>query len=295
MLGPTASGKSTTAVEIARALDGEIVSGDAFAVYRGLDIGTAKPLPAIRNAVPHHLIDVADPSEPYSAGRWAAGARRAIEGVEKRRRVPIVAGGSHFYLRALLEELPGEAVGSAALRAYFASRESPEDLRLRKRALDLMDPAYSRKVSVADRARLSRGLEVMYSTGRRVSDRERPERRWVASRRVLKIALQIPREDLYTRIDGRIMEMWSAGWPGEVEGLLKRNVSTTANCFRAIGYREIARFLAGDGSEESTRSEIARRTRALVKRQRTWLASEKDVTAVRPEEAVSAAAGWLVR
>lgn len=295
LLGPTASGKSAAAADLARALSGEIVSGDAFAVYRGLDIGTAKPPPAVRNEVRHHLIDIVDPSEPYSAGRWAEDARRAVNDIESRGRVPIVAGGSHFYLRCLLEGLPGEATPSPELRSYLGSRESPADLRMRRRALELMDPEYAETIAGADRARLGRGLEIIYSTGRRVSERARLRAPWAEDRRIVKIALQIPREHLYTRIDRRIVEMWSAGWPGEVEGLLNQSVPTTANCFRAIGYREIAEFLSGNCSEEETRAQIARKTRALVKRQRTWLASESDLLSVAPEDAVRTALSGVGR
>ena len=293
VLGPTASGKTAAAFEIALAAAGEVVSGDAFAVYRGLDVGTAKPSLAMRRAVPHHLIDVREPGEPYSAGRWAADAREAVERIEARGRVPVIAGGSHFYLRALLEELPGGAVANPELRSYLASRSGPDENRIRKRALDLLDPEYSRGVPPGDTSRLSRGLEIVYATGRRVSERPRPAPEWARRRRILKIALQISREDIYTRIDRRTMEMWRAGWPREVEGLLEQNVPTTANGFRAIGYREIARFLAGAASEEETLVEITRKTRLLVKRQKTWLASEPDVVFVPPENAVERALRWI--
>jgi tRNA dimethylallyltransferase len=293
VLGPTASGKSQVAFEIARAVGGEIVSGDAFAVYRGLDIGTAKPPREMREAVAHHLLDVADPAESFSAGRWAGDARAAIEGIRRRGRVPIVAGGSHFYLRALLEGLPGDAVVSPSLRAYLSSRCGAEENARRKRMLELLDPDYSETVREADTARLSRAIEVIYSTGRRVSERLRPHPSWAEGAEVLKIALQIPRQDIYTRIDRRVMEMWRAGWAREVEGLLERNVSTSASSFRAIGYREVASFLAGERSEEQTLAEISRKTRSLVKRQRTWLSSEPGVVAVAPEAAVDTASRWL--
>ena len=295
VLGPTASGKTEAAFGIARAVSGEVVSGDAFAVYRGLDVGTAKPTREMRRAVPHHLIDVADPGEPYSAGRWAREAREAIGGIESRGRVPVIAGGSHFYLRALLGELPGEAVAFPGLRAYFAARSGAEENRSRKRALDLLDPVYSLRVPEGDTNRLSRALEIVYSTGHRVSERRPPAPRPGGERRILKIALQISREDLYTRIDRRTMEMWRAGWPREVEGLLERNVPVSANSFRAIGYRETARFLAGGASESDTLAEIARRTRLLVKRQKTWLASEPDVVFVPPGLAVESVLQWIHR
>ncbi|MGH9442859.1 MAG: tRNA (adenosine(37)-N6)-dimethylallyltransferase MiaA [Thermoanaerobaculia bacterium] len=293
VLGPTASGKSAAAFEIARAMSGEIVSGDAFAVYRGLDIGTAKPPEAWRREVPHHLIDVVDASEPYSAGKWAFQARAAVMEIEARRRLPVIAGGSHFYLRSLLGELPGAAVAFPGLRSYFTARQGPEENGRRKRALDLLDPSYSRTVPAGDTSRLERALEIVFSTGRRVSERQRPPAAFSGQRRWLKIALQIPREAIYTRIDRRIMEMWRAGWPREVEGLLRRNVPITASCFRAIGYREIARFLSGGKTEEETLAEITKKTRHLVKRQKTWLASEPGVVFLPPEDAVESARRWI--
>lgn len=293
LLGPTASGKSEAAAAIARRRGGEIVSGDAFAVYRGLDIGTAKPPGALRREIPHHLIDVAEPQEPFSAGRWAAGARSAVESIERRGRLPIVAGGSHFYIRALLGHLPGKEVVNGPLRAYL----SREPVRLarsdRKRWIDFLDPVYSPTVSVGDTARLNRALEILFTTGRGVSERRPTGERWAKRRRLLKISLQIPAQDLYTRIQMRIRTMWDSGWPEEVEGLLRRDVPLSASSFRAIGYREVARFLQGSISKEEALSEIERKTRALARRQRTWLSREPGLIEVAPGDAVEAAIHYL--
>ncbi len=287
MLGPTASGKSEVAAEIARRRKGEIVSGDAFAVYRGLDIGTAKPSRRIREEIPHHLIDVADPTEPFSAGRWAREARGAIEEIERRAGLPIVAGGSHFYIRALLGHLPeGDVVNDPLRRRLAASALTREE---RKRWIEFLDPIYARKVPVGDTARLNRALEILLTTGRRVSDRRPPEQPWAGRRRVVKIALQISAQDLYTRIRMRIRTMWDSGWPDEVQGLLSRGVPRTANAFRAIGYAEIADHLAGRLSEEEALARIERRTRSFARRQRTWLAAEPGLLRVSPAGAVEAA------
>jgi tRNA dimethylallyltransferase len=275
ILGPTACGKSDAAAKIARTVGGEVVSGDAFAVYRGLDVGTAKPSARQRSEVPHHLIDVAGPREPFSAGRWAREARRAIEGIEARGRVPVVAGGSHFYVRALLGHLPGGEIFEARLRRHLASGTTAPEAARRRRMLDLLDPEYASTVGTGDAYRVNRALEVIFSTGKRVSARPPADRSWAEARRWLKISLQISREALYTRIRERIEQMWQAGWPAEVERLLSEGVPVSANSFRAIGYREIASHLAGEMSRIDTIERIDRKTRALVKRQRTWLARER--------------------
>ena len=274
--GATASGKSATAMAIARAVGGEIVSGDAFAVYRGLDIGTAKPPAHDRAEIPHHLLDVADPEESFSAGRWATLARAAVGEIQARGAVPVVAGGSHFYLRALLEGLPGGEVKSEPIRSYLRGRGRDSNPEL-KRILDLLDPEYSAKVPAGDTARLSRGVEIILSTGRRVSDRPAARERGISPRSILKIALQITRQEIYTRLAVRVFEMWDAGWPEEVRALLSAGVPRSAPAFRAIGYAEVAGFVSGESTREETLASITRRTRALVKRQLTWLASEPEL------------------
>ncbi|HET9794214.1 MAG TPA: tRNA (adenosine(37)-N6)-dimethylallyltransferase MiaA [Thermoanaerobaculia bacterium] len=291
VLGPTASGKSALAVEIARRTGGEIVSADAFAVYRGLDIGTAKPSSEIRAEIPHHLIDVADPVEPFSAGRWAAEAQGAIRGIEHRGRLPIIVGGSHFYVRALLSGLPGGAVESAALRRYLAEGWSESGRAFRKRMLDVLDPAYAARVPAGDTGRLSRALEIVLSTGRRVTERA-PAVPGLVGRRLLRLALLFPKEDLYTRISRRVREMWTSGWPREVESLLAQGVPPDAPAFRAIGYAELVRRGAGELTDDEALARIVSRTRALAKRQRTWLASEPELETLDFDAAVRRAAAF---
>ena len=291
LLGATATGKSAAAAAIARRLGGEIVSADAFAVYRGLDIGTAKPSRELRAEIPHHLIDVADPVESYSAGRWAGAAREAIAAIEARGRLPIVAGGSHFYVRALVAGLPGSEVASPELRRYFHGPWSEADRRSRKRMVDVLDPRYGAGVPSGDTARIGRALEVLFATGRRVS--ERPLGPGLGNRRLLKLALQFTREGIYTRVEERVGAMWQSGWPREVEELLAAGVPDTAPAFRAIGYRELVERAAGKLSDAEALSRIVFRTRALAKRQSTWLASEPGLEFVDPEGAVRRAAAFL--
>lgn len=295
VLGPTASGKSDLAVEIARRVQGEIVSGDAFSLYRGLDIGTAKPSEKIRREIFHHLIDVAEPTEHFSAGRWAALARRAADEIGARGHVPVVAGGSHFYIRALLGGLPGEEVANLALRRYFAARRGPAARQARKAALDLLDPEYSGKVAGGDTARLDRALEVIFSTGAPVSRRQVRPDSWRSGWRFLKIAIQISREELYTRIKARVGQMWGAGWPAEVRSLLAAGIPESSHVFSAIGYREVAAFIRGELSREEAVLRIIRKTRELAKRQMTWLAAERDLNFVTAPEAACLAADFCTK
>lgn len=292
VLGPTGTGKSEVAAAIARAVGGEIVSADAFAVYRGFDIGTAKPSLALREEIPHHLIDVADPVEAYSAGRWGDEARRAIRRIESRGRIAIVAGGSHFYVRALIAGLPGGPVVSDSLRAHFRGPWTPSVRARRKKMVDVLDPAYASGVPAADTARIARALEIIFSTGRRVSER-RIDSPTMGDRRLLKLALQFPRQALHTRLEERVTAMWQAGWPREVENLLAAGVPDTAPAFRAIGYRELARRVAGQITEGEALARTVSRTRALAKRQETWLASEPGLERVEPGEAVRRAVQFV--
>lgn len=292
LLGPTATGKSDTAAAIAREVGGEIVSADAFAVYRGFDIGTAKPSPGLRSEIPHHLIDVADPREDYSAGRWAEAARDALSAIEARGRIPIVAGGSHFYVRALLGGLPGGAVASPPLRNYFRGVWSIAERRARKRMVDLLDPAYGAGVPAGDTARIARALEIVFATGRRVSER-RAAPGSLEGRRLLKLALQFTRQAIYTRVEKRVSAMWQSGWPREVEALLAAGVPDSAPAFRAIGYAELARRAAGELSDAEAFARTVSRTRGLVKRQATWLASEPDLELTDPDTAVRRAEAFV--
>ncbi len=292
VLGPTATGKTDLAIAIARRVGGEIVSADAFAVYRGLDIGTAKASQDARREIPHHLIDVASPREAFSAGRWVEGARRAIAQIEGRDRIPILAGGSHFYIRALLLGLPGEEVVSPSLRGYFGGEWTVAARRARKRMLDLLDPLYGARVPAADTARIARALEIIFSTGVRVSERS-PADTGLSGRPLLKLALQFSRQDIYTRVHGRVSAMWQTDWALEVENLLGAGVPLGAPAFRAIGYRELAAVATGELSSEEAFRRTVSRSRALVKRQETWLASEAGLERCDFAAAVERAAAFV--
>ena len=289
VLGPTGAGKSEVAHRVALARGGEIVSADAFAVYRGFDIGTAKPSPARRREVPYHLIDVAEPCETFSAGRWAREARATVEDIVARGCLPIVCGGSGFYIRALLAGLPpGDAVDPERRRAL-----ARWDLRHPARAdrmLALNDPRAASRITPGNRRYVRRALEILLETGRPASSRLPAGDAWADRFRVVKVGVRPAPADLYARIAARVREMLEAGWEEEVRGLLARGVSRDANAFEAIGYRELAdAALPGGTAPEETERTIVTATRQLAKRQATWFRKEPGVVWVEPAAALDRA------
>ena len=292
ILGPTASGKSAIAHQIARSRNGEIVSADAFAVYRGFDIGTAKPSAEQRAEVPYHLVDVADWREHYSAGRWAREARTVIAEISRRGRLPVVCGGSGFYLEALLEGLPPGEAADPDLRARLAqwARDRPAEAH---RFLQVNDPAAARRIPPANLRYILRALEILLSTGVRASERPRPGGGWLARWRVIKIGLKPSPEDLYATIRERVARMMNADWAREVRRLLEEGAPLASNAFQAIGYREIAEWVEGRTDRATAEERIVAATGQLAKKQRTWFARERDVEWVNPAEALEAALGRL--
>jgi tRNA dimethylallyltransferase len=288
VLGPTGTGKSALAHAIARARGGEIVSADAFAVYRGFDIGTAKPTPEERRQAPYHLIDVADPIETFSAGRWAGEARRAIEDIARRGALPIVCGGSGFYIESLLRGLPPGAATEPALR-WALNAWGEKRPGAARRFLELNDPRSAARIAPGNLRYILRAVEILLSTGIPASERARPSDGWAARWRILKVGLDVSREDLYARIAARVRQMLNVGWDAEVRQLIESGVSPDANGFGAIGYREVAEWVSGSSSREETEAKIVAATRALAKRQRTWFSRERDIVWVRPADALAAA------
>jgi tRNA dimethylallyltransferase len=288
IFGPTAAGKTAVAEEVARARCGEIVSADAFAVYRGLDIGTAKPSAERRAEIPYHLIDVADPAETFSAGRWAQEARRAIEDISRRGRLPIVCGGSGFYISALLDGLPPGEARDPDLRRRLAEWGRARGAEAAHRFLERNDPASASRIPVGNLRYTLRALEILLVTGRRASERAVANDPWTAQWRVLKVSIEPSREDLYAKIESRVRQMLDAGWAGEVRRLIQGGVSLESNAFGGIGYREVAGWISGRAEREETLREIVAATRRLAKRQRTWFARERDAVKTTPDSALSA-------
>ncbi|MFN2634354.1 MAG: tRNA (adenosine(37)-N6)-dimethylallyltransferase MiaA [Thermoanaerobaculia bacterium] len=287
VLGPTASGKSDLAHEVALERNGEIVSADAFAVYRGLDVGTAKPSRNRRREVPYWGLDVALPGEAYSAGRWAREARGWIDDIAGRGRLPILCGGSGFYLSALLEGLPPAGEMDPALRAALAAwgRPRPEEAH---RFLQVNDPVSASRIPPANLRYTLRALEILLTTGVRPSDRPRTGGGWTARWRLVKVGIRPTREDLYARIAHRVAWMLDAGWASEVSRLLEDGVPIDSQAFSAMGYREVAEWVCGRANRRETEDKIVAATRQLAKRQRTWFARESGVEWLSPERALAA-------
>lgn len=274
--GPTGAGKTALGAAVAERLGGEVVSADAFAVYRGMDIGTAKPPRELRARVVHHLLDIADPRATYSAGAFVRDADAAIAGIHARGRVAVVVGGTHFYVRALLRGLFSEPPRDPARRAALEV-EWELDARAMRARLERVDPEAAARIPPRDRQRTLRALEVWAATGRPMSELWQRERRDGFRYRYVMLGLAPPRAELHARIAMRVDAMLASGLLDEVRTLLEQGVPRSAQAFKAIGYRECVQVLDGAWSREQAREETIVATRRLAKRQLTWLRSEPAV------------------
>jgi tRNA dimethylallyltransferase len=278
VVGATATGKSALALALAEELGGEIVNADALQVYRGFDAGTAKPDAAERRRVRHHLIDILEPHEPYSAGEFARRARQAIADVAGRGQLPIVVGGSGLYLRALLAGISPVPPGDPAARRLLRQRMESEGLPALAAELARLDPETAARLPAGDRQRILRALEVVLVSGLPLS-------RWIArqpfgiqSIAAIRVGLTLPRAILYDRIAARVDRMVEQGWAEEVRGLLQRGLSPALPAFQAIGYRQFVHHVRGEWSLQRTVAETVTATRRFAKRQETWFRKEPDVT-----------------
>lgn len=278
MVGPTAAGKSELAVAIAEWCDGEVVSADAFQVYRGLDIGTAKVSAALRARVPHHCIDLVDPDQHFTAADFARAAASAIDDIEARGRTAVLAGGTGFYLRALIDGLAPLPGRDPAWRRALETLERRRGLAHLFAMVETLDPEWASAVGPSDRQRLLRGLEVTMRTGRPMSALLR-ERGWTGPHYDARwVAIDVPRARLHARIEARVDAMLAAGWLGEVRGLLEAGYRADDPGMRAIGYRELAAHLGGELTLAEARERIVRATRRYAKRQLTWFRGQTPAT-----------------
>lgn len=269
-MGPTAAGKSSLALELARAHEGEIVSCDSLQVYRGLDVGSAKPLPAERRLVPHHLLDVADPGQDFSAAEYAQRARAAVRDVAARGRLPIVVGGTGLYLRALLLGLfEGPARDLALRRRLEAMADRHGDARLH-RLLRRVDPEAAARIPAPDRVRVVRALEVYFLTGRPLTGHHRAAPDPLRGFRILNLILDPGAPALRPRVEARTREMFDGGLIEEVRGLLAAGLSPQARPLRSIGYRQAVAVLQGRLDRTEAYAATVTATLQYAKRQRTW-------------------------
>lgn len=277
IVGPTAAGKSALALALAEAVGGEIVNADALQVYRGFDIGTAKPSPEDRRRVPHHLVDILDPTERYSAGEFARRARSALKEIAERRRTAILVGGSGLYLRALWSGIAPLPPVDAAVRSRLLARLESEGLSSLHAELARLDPQTSARLGEGDSQRILRALEVAITTGESLTS-------WIARQpfgtetvSMRKVGLTLPRSVLYDAIAARVRSMLSAGWLDEVRDLLAAGVDRVSPAFQAIGYRQWLEFLNGASSYEESLQRVITLTRRFAKRQETWFRREQGI------------------
>jgi len=285
LLGPTASGKSALAVQLAEKLPIEIVSMDSALVYRGMDIGTAKPGAALRAQVPHHLIDIIDPDQSYSAGRWREDVISKVEEILTRKNVPLVVGGTMLYYRALtagLDELPqADARVRGALDAEAARRGWPA----LHAELEKVDPKTAQRIAPNDSQRIQRALEVWRITGKPLSELQGVARKDLPFE-LKGVALVPERAVLHERIGQRFDAMLRLGLIDEVKALKKKyRLSASLPSMRAVGYRQVWEYLEGKTDKETMRERAVAATRQLAKRQMTWLRSFPDLVRVDSGEA----------
>jgi tRNA dimethylallyltransferase len=277
VLGPTASGKSALGLALAARFGGEIINCDSTAVYRGFDIGTDKLSVEARRGIPHHLIDIADPTEVYTAAQFARDAAGAIRDIHARGRIPILVGGTGFYYRALTRGLfpgPGADPAMRARLDRVADRRGVERLH---RMLQRVDPVSAARIMPRDRKRLVRALEVYFATGRPLTEHFGETASLIADCEVIAIGLRLPAALIAQRVARRVDDQFARGVVAEVEELLARGVPATARPFAGLVYRQVMEMLHGVRDEEATRALIVQENRRYARRQLIWFRKEPNL------------------
>jgi len=272
--GPTATGKSKAAIKLALLLNGEIVNADSMQVYRGMNIGTAKPSELDRRTVPHHLYDICDPTERFSAGDYLNRAEKVIRDILGRGNLPIVVGGTGLYARALLTGFFEEPELDPTVEDCLLVSYNQAGLEYLYRMLQKVDNTFSRGISPKDTQRIIRGLSFYFSTGKQLSSMWGETRSPLDDLEFIVIGLNADRSKLYEVINTRVNKMISSGFLDEVSGLIKRYGRKNYHAFKAIGYREMMLVAEGKLSLEDAAERIKRHTRRFAKRQFTWFKAQ---------------------
>ena len=275
--GPTASGKSELAVFLAERLGGEVVSYDSVQFYRGFDIGTGKIPLEERRGVPHHLLDCLDPAEPFTAGDFRREAHKAVDKIRTRGKLPILAGGTGLYLRALLMGLFEGPPRSEELRARLRSLAERRGREFVHRLLMRLDPASARRVDPRDLQKVIRAVEVCVVAREAISTLQARGREPLAGYKCFKIGLNPGREELYTRINRRVEKMFAEGLEEETRRILMRPDAHAIKGLGSLGYRQVAAALRGEISLEDARRDAQTATRRYAKRQMTWFRREAEM------------------
>jgi tRNA dimethylallyltransferase len=279
ILGPTAAGKSSLAIELASRFCGEIVSCDSVAVYRHFEIGTAKPTREDRARIPHHLLDVAEPDEALTAGEYSRRARAAIDEITQRGKLPIVVGGTGLYLRALLEGLFPGPQRSEELRERLRERSATRGSTYLHQLLSRLDPAAAAKIHANDTPKLIRAIEVCLASREPMSELwQQRGRDPLTGFRILRIGLNPEREQLYEQVNSRAQKMFESGLVEETEPLLGRyGQQKSVTALDSHGYKQAAQLLRGELTREQAITATQQAHRNYAKRQMTWFRREPDV------------------
>jgi tRNA dimethylallyltransferase len=276
LLGPTGSGKTALSLTLARRFSGEIVSCDSVAVYRNMEIGTAKPSPAERREIPHHLIDVLPPNLPMTAGDYARLARPVLAEITARRHLPIVTGGTGLYLRALLDGLFAGPHRSEEVRARLRSSAERHGPAWLHRLLRRLDPAAAERIHANDQPKLIRAIEVCLAARQPLTEAWKSGRDPLTGYRILRIGLDPARPDLYARIDARASEMFAHGLIEETRSLIDQ-YGDEPRAFESLGYRQARAVLSGEITEADAIIATGQAHRNYAKRQLTWFRREPEV------------------
>ena len=284
--GPTASGKTALGVALARRFGGEVVSADSMQIYRGMDIGTAKPTPEEMQGVPHHMIDIADPTENYSVSRYAKEAAACVDDILARGKLPIVVGGTGLYIDSLIAGRTfADGTADTALRQELSERYDEIGGEGLLGELRKVDPERAAKLHPADKKRIVRAMEVYILTGRTITQHDAETRAVPPRYDAAKIALDFAvRQDLYDRIDRRVDIMVQQGLFDEVRALLAAGVPADCTAMQAIGYKEAVAAVQGKAAPQDAVAAIQLASRRYAKRQLTWLRRDQDLFWLRHEK-----------
>jgi tRNA dimethylallyltransferase len=296
VLGPTAVGKSSTSLDIAREFGGEIVNCDSMQVYRGFDIGTDKLPVQKRRGIPHHLLDILEPKNQFTAADFVGLALKAIRDIISRQKLPIVTGGTGLYIRSLLEGLFPGGEGDIEIRKVLENEADEKGLEFLHRKLEKLDPAYASKIGAQDRVRIIRALEVFQATGKNMTENFFLTQSPVKEYKILKLGLRLERHVLYERIEKRVDRMFASGIVEETKRLLNSGIPDDAPPFRALGYNQVLSCLRGEIGREEAMELTKRETRRYAKRQMTWFKKMDGIQWFSPgefEEIKDAVSGFL--
>ncbi len=277
--GPTASGKSALGIRLAHVLDGEIIGADSMQVYRGMDIGTAKIRPEETEGVPHHMIDIADPRESFNIAQYTAAARTCVKDISARGRLPIVVGGTGFYIHALVYDtvFAEEGDGDRSVRAQLEALSAEKGDAYMWEMLRREDPASAENIHPHNRKRVVRALEYLRLTGQRLSEHNSEQRARSSPYDFIYLAINKDRERLYADINRRVDLMMEQGLEDEVRRLREAGCCSGMVSMQAIGYKELMAYIEGRCSKQEAVDAIKQESRRYAKRQMTWLRHERDI------------------